>query len=351
MQARRRQRNFFDDPFLFGTGQMVPRALQAPAVQVQINPLPPYSGAARFSGLIGRFDIRSEIDTRQMTVGASATWTLTIAGYGNIKDAPPPEVTFPDAFKVYPDTPESRIQPGASGPEGEKVFRMAIVPLRPGRHVLPTVSLVFFDPQSGTYVTRTTDSLEIKADADPNAPTPSVPALQKPGEQTGKTQVTFTGHDILPLKENIRALSDQAPMGPARFLILLALPPCIYAILLWMVHRRRKGAHPSRILAEKGRAALKAARSADSDESCLTFLHRALVAAVRSRSGAMGESLTADEAQEILTASGAPSQVLTQVLEQLARIESARYGGGALKPDEKDALIAAVGGLMEALIR
>ena len=142
--------SFFNSPFFGGT-QLDSQVLKTQAIEVDVTPLPAYQGQVKFSGLVGKFDISSTLESTELNVGDSTTLSITIEGTGNIMDVEPPEVEFPDTYKVYADNPEEDIQFGPSGYSGKKTFRFALVPTQEGRHTLPPVQLRYFDVSEGQY--------------------------------------------------------------------------------------------------------------------------------------------------------------------------------------------------------
>jgi len=294
--------SFFDDPFL-GQAELEPKVLTTEAFTVNVRPLPAYHGDVKFSGLVGKFELQAELEKTQINVGDSTTLTLTIAGTGNIMDAVPPEVAVPDAFKVYSDNPEEHITVNESGFSGKKIFRTALVAVRPGVYTIPAVRIRYFDVSKGEYKTVSTRLFSLTANPlaeKENIKVFSAPAVQ---EQPAlkKKRVEFTGHDILPLKEELDALISRRSMQLPRFILLLAAPVLLYLTVLIAFKLTRKRKDPAAIMAQRAENALKKAGKIEiSREEFLACLYRSLVAAIFSTAGTKGESLTYAEAEEIL---------------------------------------------------
>jgi hypothetical protein len=125
--------DFFDHNFFgFGRTQVEPRLLTSKALQVAVRPLPAYAGANPFSGLVGQFELSSQVAQPSLKVGESTTLTVTVRGRGNIRDAQAPPLTIPSSFKTYTDAPTADIQMEGAGFSGSKVFRTALVPVAAG---------------------------------------------------------------------------------------------------------------------------------------------------------------------------------------------------------------------------
>lgn len=326
------------DPFsMFDQSER--RVLTTESVSVSVRPLPSYEGSEPFSGLVGRFDLSASVDAAAVRVGDSITHSVTVEGVGNLIDAQAPEISVPEAFKVYADNPGSDIRLGDAGYEGTKVFRNALVPTEPGEFTLPPVRMVYFDSEAGEYRARATDAIRLTvrpgaaaqtAAAPPPAPTPGA-AL--------KRQVEFTGRDILPIRDGLEVLEGGGrAVTPAGFLALLGAPALL--VLAFGLGRRliRRESDPVQRMTERSRLALKAARSAKEDAELLAQLHRALTAGILARAGRTGASVTAPEARWMLREVGVPEETGGEAAEVLERIDAARFGGVALTEAERTAL-------------
>jgi hypothetical protein len=348
--------SFFNDPF-FGRTQMEPRLLRTQPIAVAVKPLPPFTGTGSFSGLVGTFDIRAELETDILKAGDSTTLTVEIEGTGNIMDAEKPEIRVPDPFKdrfkVYEDAPEEDIRLEPSGYSGKKTFRIALVPIEEGEYTLDPVRFSYFDIQSGKYVTRTTGPFSLTVQ--PAEKKDKLEVFASPTETGGvpkilKKKVEFTGRDILPLKEGLDALNRQDPMPLFRFILLLIIPAVVFIGLKAFFTLTRKDELPAKKMADRAEKALKDAEKADiSNEVFLSSLYRALVSIILSRSGAMGESLTWAEAKEILSAGGCPDETVDRAAGLLERIESSRYSGLQLDQTKRTELLAETRQLFRSL--
>ena len=155
------QQNRGFDPF-FTRQQTRPVRVRTRPVSLDVKPLPPYQGNLPFSGLIGRFSIRADVDKTMLKAGESFTLSVEVSGSGNIMDAALPEMKIdPDRFKVYDDTPVESIQLTATGYEGRKVFKRAVVPVVSAKIELAPIKLVYFDLDLNAYHTVATDPVRI----------------------------------------------------------------------------------------------------------------------------------------------------------------------------------------------
>jgi len=351
--------NLFGDPFF---GNYERKQFSTAPVAVEVKPLPAYTGDQPFSGLVGHYAIHAalgDLKTAQTEVktGDSVTMTITVTGTGNIMDAGDPLTNIPSEFKVYKDNPEEKIELTPQGFNGHKVFRQALVPTQAGNYTIKPIQLTYFDVKTGTYRTVFSESLTLsvrppdpgEADETINKFTASAPT-ESPTVK--KQKVKRTGHDILTVKDDLDSLKPQSPLEWHRFLIYLTAPLLFYAFLLTTLKMTRKQDNASRRMARRSEQALKAARQRSAvDESFFTLLYTALVSAILSTAGKLGELLTYTEACDILLAGGHSDEIADKAAALLKQIESARYSG--IIKDEASAqnLLAEVKAMTRRLLR
>ncbi len=341
--TRRRRRSpfddFFDDPF-FNRGRVETKVLQSQSVAVDVAPLPPLPANATFSGLIGRFSLKADVENRQLKVGDSTTLAITVEGQGNIPDAGPPPLAVPPAFKTYADTPEENVTLSAAGYSGKKVFRTALVPVQPGQVTLPPVHLTYFDTAQNQYrnLSAVLPALNIapgdQASINPLAVTPGIVT-------TDKKEVAFTGRDILPLKEGLEALESTRPMTWPLFLVWVCVPVLAFGTLVLVQHLQRQDLSPAARMRARAHKAIKTAAAAPQEDlqAFLTPLYQAVTAAIFCKAGRTGEALTWREAEQLLNDAGADAALVQQAVAQLTTIESSKFSGSTMTAEQRDSLL------------
>jgi hypothetical protein len=285
------------------------------------------------------------IESRAIKVGDSDTLTVTLRGTGNIMDAGVPRMRVPDAFRQYADTPQSDIHLGPAGYRGKKVFRVALVPVRPGRYEVAPAAMSYFDPKAGRYRSLEVNPISLMVTKSNTAQEPptvysSGGSVQgRPGIR--KEKVDFTGRDILSIKTGLDAAENRSGPSLTLFLATLGVPGLLF--FLWMGAARllRKDTRPAALMAQKAIRALKQAAAGDRAEAAafLSNLRRALVYAVCARAGAGGEALTYAEARDILLKTRVSTELTDLVCGLMNDIDSARFGGVSLDPADRERLL------------
>jgi hypothetical protein len=355
-QQRRRNAPFdsiFKDPFFSGH-RLESKVYRTEPLAVDVRPLPAVSGSRPFSGLVGRFRVHAEVEQSRLKVGDSTTLAITVEGSGNIMDADQPELKIPEAFKVYQDNPEEDIRLENTGFSGRKIFRLALVALKPGSYTLGPVELNYFETSTGRYEIAASQPIAISASASTTQEAPMVSSSSSPQNrsQFQKRKVEFTDRDILPLKTELDALENQTDINLTTYTALLVLPILLFIGAKTLQSVTRNNDEPGRIMVRRAREALKgAAEPGAEDEEILGCLYRAVTSAVFAKSGSRGQALTYAEAEAILMASGSEQKVAVQAARLLKEIESARYSGLSLDDSRKKALLSETKQLVRRLCR
>lgn len=317
----------FENPFFITHTKE--KLLRTKPLPMEVKPLPTFKGRDKFSGLVGQFSITSKVGQNVYNVGDSTTLKIVITGTGNIMDAKIPEISLPEAFKAYEDNPEEKITADHRGYSGSKIFRMALVAVKPGDFDIKPARLTFFNTKKEQYETVESAPLHLSIR----------PSLQKntleiasAGEVKNinslKKKVKFTGRDILPLKEDLDALKNKKKISPGWFLVFLLSPALLYGLLFASFRITRKKEDPRSVMAGRATAALKKAQKNSSDpEMFLSHLYRALISAVLAKGAMKGASLTYIETENILRKNAVSSETAKEAAQLLMRIDSLRYGG------------------------
>lgn len=330
--------SFFNDSFFTGGSTRSLRLTSNP-VEIQVSPLPAYAGAVPFSGLVGDFTLSAQLDKTELKAGESATLTYTLLGRGNIMDAVLPDPGLPEqTFKVYDDTPSQELQVSGEGLLGQKVFKRALVPLKAGTLQVPPVKLSYYNTRTRQYETLVSElfSLEVapSAELQTQPDTPELPAPATDNKQT----VALVNQDILDIRPQLTALESRGPLSVPLFLGLVFLPVLVYAGAVLTVARRSRhrdslgrqmGSRAKEHLAQVG----KSIKAGETDQA-LQQLRAGIMAALCGRADRSGESLTREEAREILETTQAESDQTRRVLETLDALDNARFGGGQMSPDQ-----------------
>lgn len=133
---------------------------------VMVLPLPEEGRPENFSGGVGDLAFSAKASRNELNVGESITFEIRVSGHGNLELVELPELNLPDQLEVYEPEDDMSVQPSSSGPRGEITRKYIIVPRYRGTYKIPSLDFSYFDPETGQYVTISSEEEIIVAEGD-----------------------------------------------------------------------------------------------------------------------------------------------------------------------------------------
>jgi len=331
---RRTSRGLFNDPFFsdpffsFSTGR--PMTLASEPQALTVLPLPETGRPADFSGLVGRFDVESELEPATIKAGESATLTVVLSGRGNVNRIPDlkgPELSH---TKVYADEPVLRVETDAEGLAGSKTMKWALVPERQGRYEIPPLSVSFFDTTTHQYRVIKTQPMSLSVlPGEPEAVRASSQrADEHAPEGSGKKAVEELGRDILPVHASAKDLAAGYRIRPGHvlFWLVLMVPPFLCGAAFW-ARRFREKSHESIAAAKAKKSAKRLIQKCQQGGMSSSELALSIRDFLNDRFDLALGSLTPDEGAEILKSKGVSLETAQRFRSVLQGLEGAVYTG------------------------
>ncbi len=332
-QSRRRGRGFGFDPLFddfFGRGpRLEPRGYRTEQKSIVVRPIPATGRPPGYEGLVGKFSVKTELSEPQVKLGDSVTLTVTVEGEGNLRNLTLPEVKD-DQVKVYDDSPDISVYLDENGRViSEKTFKRAIVPQVAGNVTLPPVSIVFFNPDSGTFETASTGSIRLHVLPGAGGETTLAGGTMVHGAL--KKAIQVTGKDILPIHTGAQLSSRRnlSIVSPG-ILVALGAAPGLFFLSLGLVSLRRRRYGDEVLRRRRGamrvaQARLRQARNAKEPKAVLEHLSKTFRGYLGDKLGLEGGALTGREVQAALVARGVGDTLAQEAGALLDSIENARY--------------------------
>ncbi len=229
----------------------------APAVEIEVKPLPVAGRPKDFSGAVGKFEFEASGTPHRVKVGEPVSMKLTIKGSGNFDRIGQPQLADPAGWTAY--SAKENFQGDSGATEGVKTFELPVTPTT-NKTMMPVFSFSYFDPEAEKYVTLKSASEPLLVEGAPVAsaptPVPSAGKTPEPAKEPAKPAV----QDILPNLPDIGPASAAfgPSFSPAVFFSMMFAPvPVAFAFIAW--RRRRGNAKLARFAAlRRERAALMA---------------------------------------------------------------------------------------------
>ena len=318
--------DLFDDAF-FNTHQSVKKNLVSNALKINVKPLP--TPPDNFTGGVGNFSLSAKIDTDKIKANEALTYSLTISGNGNIMLIDNIDVKFPEVFEVYDPKVIPNIKHSADGVSGSKTFEWILIPRSQGNYKIPEAALVYFNPKTKSYETRTAPSFDIKVDkGDVNAMT----------AYSSKTDVRLLNSDINYIKTGNPELvkAGDSFFNTLLFWILLLLPILLtVAVVAYgrKIKELRNDIGSMKLrkatsLAKKRLRRAEAYLTQNNDEKFYIEIYQAIWGYISDKFTIPLSALSTDTVQECLEAKKVDASIEEKILKTLGDVNFARFAPG-----------------------
>ena len=317
---RQRQRtgsiwDLFDDPF-FNPTQAVEKHLRTNSINVRVKPLP--NAPEGFNGAVGNFSIKAETDTRQVRANEAITYRLTISGAGNLMLIDAPNINFPKVFEAYDPQINDHITRNNNGISGSRTFEWILIPRNHGDYEIPAATFVFFDPNTGRYVTKKL---------------PAIPVHIDKGDPNSMKSVTSTKNEVKLLNSDINYIQDVFPWWFWLTLLLI-----VAATAAAIIIGRRRQAQLQDIAGMRLRRATKMARKrlktaaaylyTGDDNRFYEEIYKAIWGCLADKYNIQLSRLSSDTVRDCLSEKQVPEEQQQRILQTLQKVDFARFAPG-----------------------
>lgn len=158
------QREYYHDPFWGNMAVSSPLQLNVSPndLTISVRPLPSPK-PADFSGGVGNFTISSQLKSNDFKTNQAASIEYIVTGTGNLKYVQLPDLStlYPAQLEVYTPKTDIKANIGSSNVSGSVLFDYSFMPLEEGDYKIPSVNLVYFNPETGEYETSSSKEYNI----------------------------------------------------------------------------------------------------------------------------------------------------------------------------------------------
>jgi len=328
-QRVRQQQGFFDD--FFDNYRVVKAKVVSEPIAVSVKDLP--KQPVNFSGAVGNFSFSGALDKSNVKSNEAVTLKLTVNGSGNLGLINAPKIILPQDFEAYEPKTTDRTTASNNGLSGSVTFEYLFIPRFAGNFTIPAVDLVFFNPSSRQYETRSTEPFQInvqKGSDDQNASVVN---------SYSKQDVRMIGKDIRFIKQNKSELKPKGSSFYGTFefyaMYLLSL---IAFVVVYIVNRKKIKESANLALMRNKRAnkvALKRLRQAarflknNQAEQFYESVIKALWGYLSDKLSIPVADLNRERTSASLLDRGADQEVVTELMKIIDDCEFARYAPAA----------------------
>jgi hypothetical protein len=321
----------FEAFFNGGSGYIeVKKQIQAPGVNIEVDPLP--TRPTGFSGGVGKFSMKTEIDKTELKTNDPLTIRVTITGTGNMKLMKAPEVKFTKDFDTYDVKVTDKTKLTTSGLEGSMIYEYLAVPRHLGKYHVPPVEFTYFDTKEKQYKTLTSEAYDLavaKGDGDETT-------VQSYGGS--QEDIQMLANDIRYIKLGNVNMQSEGSLFFASTLYWIALAVLVLVFILLFVIFRQRAIENADLVKVRGKKAnkvavkrLKKAAKLMKDNKPGEFYDetlRALWGYVGDRLNIPVEQLSRDNISDRLTERNVNAETIKQFIEAIDECEFERYAPG-----------------------
>ncbi|MPL66676.1 hypothetical protein SDC9_12363 [bioreactor metagenome] len=154
---------FFDSFFqsMGKTGyEKVKKSIKSNVINVNVSELP--KSNIDFSGAVGNFQISATANPLQCKTNEAITLRYTISGSGNLSLIDKINLKIPEDFESFDPTINDQINKTPNGLNGKRTFEYILIPRVQGEFKIPKVSFTYYDLNTKTYKTISTNEFVLK---------------------------------------------------------------------------------------------------------------------------------------------------------------------------------------------
>ena len=304
-----------------------PVTLTTPPQSVEVKPLPATNQPQNFSGAVGKFSMRMQIENKDIHPGELVKIRLVINGTGNIPLLIPPVVQWPKGVDTTEPEVKEDFNKYVYPLEGSKSFEYSFTAPDTGVYIIPAAKFDFFNPVTNSYQYSRSDSVKLVV----------TPDIHK---SAGLVQ---------------QSIIDSSYDATPRQLYWFA--GIAFLILCWIVYQIWKGKkEPDQKIAEKDQPVviqkelmpadkLAAARAALKQSDIPAYYHeleKAVWIVIRESFNIMPSQLNKQNASAVLLQKGVSPELTMQLMEILNKCEWALYAPAQENVDAENLLVKTV---------
>jgi hypothetical protein len=308
-------------------------------VEIDVKPLPDQPSKG-FSGLVGQFELSSQLSSSQTVLNKPVELKLSLSGRGNLNKLQPLKLNLSRVFSHYQPETNSRVSAKSGVVKGAKTFEYPIVPRSPGRHEIDPISFTYFNPHKERYITESTPSYTIRVRPRAKGADSMLPGSELLANQPAVQSIE---KDIRYIKTSSDTLSKN-PLGfvfSAPFWGLTLAPFLLIGGLVWW--QKAKGGLPAvqdssnaKTLANRQLKNAERAINSDEQEAFYEAMSWALWGYAGKKLGIKVSEMTQEQVQQRLLSYGVNRHAVEELLELIQCCEMATYtpsGSNTTKQD------------------
>ncbi len=246
------RRDFFGSPIYAQTNKTVSAGKRT----INVKPLPAKGQPADFSGAVGTFEFNVSSSKKSLKASESLQAIVEVKGNGNLKLFQLPTLVMPGALEVYEPEFNENVKTTLSGMQGNVSNHYTVVPSFKGKYPIPPVSFSYFDPESASYKTLTSEEIMIDVMEGPMETQAGAISLNENNKKP--VQSIASQFHFIKLEPKLVSMQRSFFFGTLKFYLLLLSP--LLLIPLAVLFGKKREAIASDVAGNKIKKANRMAR-------------------------------------------------------------------------------------------
>ncbi|MFC2042728.1 BatD family protein [Chloroflexota bacterium] len=319
----------------FSNGQIL--RTQPTTLDVQILP---QNAPPSFQGAVGQFDIQAGVDTNQTVINEPVTLNLTINGQGNINNLADPVWNEGPEWRAFDSQASNSTQFEGGKLAGSRTYERILVPTQAGTLIIPAVEFSYFDPETSSYKTISTQPFEVVVESSGTGSTTASPEVNSGSDALRNESPNSSIRPNKPAPPNWIQGSTLLTKRPEYWLLWTLPLFLLMGQFGWQQYLKRWQINPSQRrrneAAKKARRAIRAAHKRPAEvydaavQILVTFISEKLTRPI--------SGLTQDELDGLLRSEGVAEDLIERVQNCITLSEFGRFAPSGENSSPKELL-------------
>jgi|AntDeeMinimDraft_5_1070356.scaffolds.fasta_scaffold00756_8 hypothetical protein len=302
---------------------------------INVKTLPIAGKPANFTGAVGDFDFGVSTTKNKLNASESLEAEVKISGKGNLKLLNIPKLTVPSSLEMYEPEHSESVNTNLAGMRGSVTDSYTIVPSYKGKYTIPKISFSYFDPNSETYKTLSSNPLKIDVENGPQSGqvATTVPATDSSQVATTSRKRSVDGGQqfrFIKLNGNLQPIDQERFFKSPAFWVLLLIPLIAFPIGFFVKRRRErtvdvKGKRSKRAGKLVKKYLSDAKKNLGQQQEFYNALERSLYNYIKAKFLIQTGEMSKERTAELLAERDVDQSKIDQFTELLKSCEFARY--------------------------
>ena len=328
------RRDFFGDPIM----RSATKTVKAGDLSINVKELPEEGKPLNFSGAVGDFELSVEASRTSLEANESTQIKVKINGKGNLKLLSIPELSLPSALEKYDPEYTDNVRVNREGMNGSVTNSYTVVPRYAGSYPVDPLEFTYFDPNSKSYRTLSSDPFDLTVEG--SALPPSTSSIAPIAEKN--TPVT-SGFKSNAYQTSLVTMVSSPWFESNTYYLILALLVILGFSIRFIINAFKasigsSGQGAKKALPKKIKALLKRADKLAKEQNAefYSIASEILFLCLEKYSGVDLSTASKQEREDKLQTLGADAPLIERINTINDRILLVRYSGTASAPFEED---------------